>query len=115
MKSYSSYEELVLSCGSWQEAERITTALLASPLVKTVETMETRSKRWWEGSYGQKSQLKLIIQTLEKDVMAVKHEIKKLRQGDSQPPYSIPMSRLSAEVSKWLRSTTEVKSAKLKQ
>lgn len=109
------FHELVLGCESWQEAQRLTELLLQNKLVQAVEALELRSRRWWDYPFGQKYQIKLIIQTLEQDAKAVKTEIFHLRRNGSNPPYTIPLARLSRDVTVWLRRATEIKSATLKR
>ncbi|HET8708876.1 MAG TPA: hypothetical protein VFL85_01195 [Candidatus Saccharimonadales bacterium] len=103
------YSELVLACESWQEAQRLTDALLASDLVKAVESLESQPGRWWEQSFPQRYRVRLIVQTLEHDVAAVKQEIVRLRRAVGVPPHDISLAHLSAEVVKWLHLATEVK------
>lgn len=109
------WHELVLACESWQEAQRLTDALLQNELVKAVESLGVQSRRWWEQPTGQKYEVRLVIQTLEQDVAAVKQEIVHLRRTATLSPYVIPFARLSKEVSLWLHRATEVKSATLKR
>ena len=104
--------ELVILCKSWQEAQDIADVMLTKKLVKTVETV-TASRHWWLHQIGQGNQVKFILATPKCNEATVKREIKILRHGDRRPPYSISAVHLSHEVTKWLRSATEVKSDKL--
>lgn len=91
----------------------MTDALFATGLVQSVECMETTVRGWWESPFGQKNQLKLIIEIPVEQLALVKHKIAALRCSTSEPPYAIPMSHLSTEVTAWVRAVIEIKSATL--
>ncbi|HET7320576.1 MAG TPA: divalent cation tolerance protein CutA, partial [Candidatus Saccharimonadales bacterium] len=61
----SNFVELVLTCGSWQEAQRIVDVLLEKHLVACVEMMEIKSKYHWQGKAEEANEVKLIMETVE--------------------------------------------------
>lgn len=106
--------ELVVACNSWQDAQNTADALLAAKLVKAVEIVETASKYRLKYSFGQARELKLIIQTTEAKAPQVRRLIAAQRHEAHHPPYQLASKKMKAEVTKWLRKATEVKSVKLK-
>jgi uncharacterized protein involved in tolerance to divalent cations len=56
--------ELVITCGSWQEAQRIADALLEMRLVENIETFEIKPTHWWEGHPHGTQQVKLLVLAL---------------------------------------------------
>jgi len=97
--------ELVLTCGSWQEAQKITDALLARKLVACVEQMEVRSKNWWQGAIEDTKEIKLIMETLADKFDEVEAEVKKHHSYETFVLQMIPIARLSAAAEGWLRET----------
>ena len=94
--------ELVLTCGSWQEAQKITDALLSKRLVACVEQMEIRSKNWWQGAIEDTKEIKLIMKTLAEKFEAVEAEVKKHHSYETFVLEMIPVSRLSLDAATWL-------------
>lgn len=53
--------ELVLTCGSWQEAQRIADALLEKRLVTSVESFEIKAEDWESHLHGVQEVKVLVI------------------------------------------------------
>jgi periplasmic divalent cation tolerance protein len=102
------FVELVLTCGSWQEAQKITDALLAKKLVACVEQMEIRSKSWWKGEIEDNKEIKLIMETIAENFDKVEKEVKKHHSYETFVLQMIPITRLSHDASDWLIDTTKV-------
>lgn len=110
-----SFVELVLACGSWQEAQKIADSLLEKHLVACVEFMEIKSKYWWKRHVEQAEEIKLIMSTLERNFAAVEKEVSKLHSYETFVLQAIPIVHVSEEAAKWLSNTTELKSGKLER
>ena len=113
MMTQPSFVELVLTCGSWQEAQKIADSLLEKHLVACVEFMEIKSKYWWKRHIEQAEEIKLIMSTLERNFAAVEKEVSKLHSYETFVLQAIPLLQLSEEAAKWLNNTTGLKSGKL--
>ncbi len=81
----TNFVELVLTCGSWQEAQRIADMLLEKNLVTNVELMEVKNQHNWQGQIGTTRKVKLILETttdnfdkVEKVVSEISSRKKKL-------------------------------------
>jgi periplasmic divalent cation tolerance protein len=99
--------ELVLTCGSWQEAQAIADALLEKRLVVCVEFMEIKSKSWWQGQLEDKPEIKLIMHSAEHLFDMVEAEVKKLHNYDTFVLQALPVSHVSKQAQAWL--TEELK------
>src|ERR1017187_10539225 len=98
--------ELVLTCGSWQEAQRIADSLLEKRLVACVEFMEIKSKFHWEGHINEAKEVKLILETIAGHFEKVEAEVAKLHSYDTFVLQQIPLTNLSAKASAWLEEVT---------
>lgn len=99
--------ELFLTCGSWQEAQRITDVLLEKKLVACVEQMDIRSKNWWEGAIEDTAEVKLSMLTIADNFDRIEAEIAKLHSYETFVLKQIPVTKLNAEAVTWL--TEQVK------
>jgi uncharacterized protein involved in tolerance to divalent cations len=89
------FVELFLTCGSWQEAQRITDALLEKKLVACVEQLEVRSKYLWHGAVEEATEIKLIMKSLAEHFEVVEAEVKKLHSYETFVLEQIPITNMS--------------------
>ena len=95
------FVELVLTCGSWQEAQRIADALLVKHLVACVEMLEVKSKYHWQGKIEQADEVKLIMETVADNFDKIEAEVKKLHSYDTFVLQQLPVPRVSAQAAEW--------------
>lgn len=76
--------ELVLTCDSWQEAQRIADALLELRLVESIETFEVKAKYWWEGDSHGTKQVTLIVRAYEENFNSIEAQAAKLKKANTQ-------------------------------
>jgi len=96
------FVELVLTCASWQEAQRITDALLEKKLVACVEMMEVKSKYWWKRSLEEAQEIKLIMETIADNFERVEDDIKRHHSYETFVLQMIPIAKLSQGAAAWL-------------
>ncbi len=96
------FVELVTTCGSWQEAQRITDALLEKHLAACVEQMEITSKNWWQGAIEDTKEIKLIMKTLAEKFDDVEAEIRKHHSYKTFVLEMIPVTHINQEAADWL-------------
>lgn len=96
------YVELVLSCGSWQEAQKIADSLLEKKLVACVEFFETKSQYWWQGGRESANEVKMIMHSAEHLFEPVEAEVKKLHSYDTFVLQALPVSHVSQDAVRWL-------------
>lgn len=94
--------ELFLTCGSWQEAQRIADALLDQKLVACVEMLEVQSKNWWHGEIESNLEIKLIMKSLAEHFDKVEAEVAKLHSYETFVLEQLPITKLSANAQSWL-------------
>ncbi len=98
------FVELILSCGSWQEAQKIADSLLQKKLVVCVEFIEVKSKYRWKSAMEGASEVKLIMQTVSNLFDEVESEVAKLHSYETFVLHQIPITRTSSDAAKWLKS-----------
>ena len=102
LKSSANFVELVLTCGSWQEAQKITDALLEKKLVACVEQMEIRSKNWWKGKIEESKEIKLVMKTVADYFDKIEAEIKRHHSYETIVLQMIPVVDTSKDAQAWL-------------
>jgi periplasmic divalent cation tolerance protein len=97
------FVELVLTCGSWQEAQKVADYLLAHKLVACVEFMEIKSKYWWEQKLEEAKEIKLIMESVASNFDIVEKEVAKLHSYETFVLQMVPLEKLSSKASIWLQ------------
>ena len=94
--------ELTLTCGSWQEAQNITNALLASKLVACVEQLEIRSQYWWQGAIEDAKEIKLVMTSIAEKFNDIEAEVRKHHSYETIVLHMLPITHLNADARDWL-------------
>ncbi|MEO6513092.1 MAG: divalent cation tolerance protein CutA [Candidatus Saccharimonadales bacterium] len=113
MRQQHNFVELVVACGSWQEAQKIADVLLEKHLVASVEFMEIKSKYWWKLQLDEANEIKLIMTSVQKHFEAVEKELKKHHSYETFVLQAIPLVQVSEDAAKWLATSTELRLGKL--
>lgn len=101
----SNLVELVLTCGSWQEAQKIADSLLEKRLVACVELFDIKSKYQWQDHLQEAKEVKMIMYTAEHLFDQVEAEVRKLHSYKAFVLQALPVSHFSKEARKWLAET----------
>lgn len=101
------FVELVLTCGSWQEAQRIVDHLLEQRLIACAEFIPMKSKFWWKGARDEADEIKLIMESAEHYFEKVEAEVAKLHSYETFVLKSVPITKLSRTAVPWLRDLLE--------
>jgi periplasmic divalent cation tolerance protein len=101
------YQELVLTCGSWQEAQAIVDVLLEKRLIACAEFIEIKSKYHWDGKLEENNEIKLIMGTIADKFDSIEAEVTKLHSYETFVLQALPISRISKAAGDWL--TKEIK------
>jgi periplasmic divalent cation tolerance protein len=101
------FVELVLTCGSWQEAQRIADCLLEKHLVACVEFIEVQSRYHWHGKQEEVDEIKLIMQTKADNFDTIEKEVSQLHSYDTFVLRAIPMTHISQAAAEWLEKETD--------
>jgi len=94
--------ELFLTCGSWQEAQRIVDRLLELRLIACAELLPIKSKFTWKGSVQESDEIKLIMKSAEHCFVAIEAEVTKLHSYETFVLEAVPVSRISNVAYAWL-------------
>ncbi|HZT35438.1 MAG TPA: divalent cation tolerance protein CutA [Nitrososphaera sp.] len=103
------FVQLVLTCGSWQEAQRIADSLLEQKLVGCAEMLAVKSKSWWQNRLEETDEIKLIMESVTGHFDRIEQEVAKLHSYDTFVLQQVPINRLSSKAQSWLTEVTEVK------
>jgi periplasmic divalent cation tolerance protein len=98
----NNFVELVLTCGSWQEAQKIADQLLGQKLVACVEFMEIKSKYWWEKKLEEATEIKLIMESVATNFDSVEKEVAKLHSYETFVLQMLPIVKLSSAAQGWI-------------
>src|SRR5665213_2006884 len=98
----SEFVELVLTCGSWQEAQRIVDSLLEQRLIACAEFMEIKSKYHWQSKLEENKEIKLIMESIADNFEKVEAEVAKLHSYETFILQQLPITRLSEQAKAWM-------------
>ena len=100
--SDADYQELFLTCGSWQEAQAIVDVLLEKRLIACAEFIEIKSKYHWQGKLEEANEIKLIMGTIADKFDYIEAEVAKLHSYETFVLQALPVVRLSKAAEAWL-------------
>jgi periplasmic divalent cation tolerance protein len=103
----SDFVELVLTCGSWQEAQRIADALLEKRLVACVEMFDIKSKFHFQDRLEESKEIKLVMKSLDHLFDRVEAEVRQLHSYETFVLEALPVSHVSADAAVWLTEETK--------
>jgi len=95
------FVELVLTCGSWQEAQRIVDSLLEKRLIACAEFIEIKSKYHWQGELEEAKEIKLIMESIADNFEKIEAEVAKLHSYETFVLQQIPLTNLSNKAQAW--------------
>jgi periplasmic divalent cation tolerance protein len=98
------FVQLVLTCGSWQEAQRIADSLLEKRLVACIEFLEIKSKYHWQDKLEENKEIKLIMESIATHFDQIETEIAKLHSYETFVLQQLPVTKISKQASAWLSS-----------
>lgn len=98
--------EVVLTCGSWEEAHNIVDVLLDKKLVACVEMSEVKSKYLWQNEVEEADEIKLTMKSVASHFETIEAEVKKLHSYDTFVLEALPVTRINEEAAKWLEENT---------
>ena len=94
--------QLILTCGSWQEAQRIVDSLLDQKLIACAELIPIRSKYRWKENIEENDEIKLIMQSAAHLFDDIEAEVAKLHSYDTFVLQALPLEQLSKAATTWL-------------
>lgn len=98
--------ELILTCGSQEEAQKIADTLLQQKLVACAKFTEVKSQFRWKGEIETADEIKLSMTTIADNFDAIEAEIKKLHSYETFVLQQIPITRINKEAAEWLMEIT---------
>jgi periplasmic divalent cation tolerance protein len=100
--SNTDYQEFVVTCASWQEAQAIADVLLEKRLIACAEFIEIKSKYRWQETLEEANEIKLIMKTIANNFKKVEAEIAKLHSYKAFVLQALPVLNTSKEAENWL-------------
>jgi periplasmic divalent cation tolerance protein len=101
--SNTGFVELMLTCASWQEAQRIVDHLLEQRLIACAEFIPVKSKFRWKGAARESDEIKLIMQSAQHHFDRIEAEITQLHSYETFVLQALPIAQLSHEAAEWMR------------
>jgi periplasmic divalent cation tolerance protein len=102
MNTTTDYQELVLTCASWQEAQAIADVLLEKHLIACAEFIAIKSKYHWKGRLEEGNEIKLIMKSIADNFKKVESEVAKLHSYEAFVLQALPVSYTSKAAETWL-------------
>ena len=97
----TNFVQLVLTCDSWQEAQRIVDMLLEKKLIACAEFLPIKSKYHWKGTLEEADEIKLIMESAAHLFETVEKEVAKLHSYETFVLQSIAIEKLSQSAAIW--------------
>jgi periplasmic divalent cation tolerance protein len=98
----ANFVEMMLTCGSWQEAQAIADALLDKRLIACAEFIEIKSKYSWQSRLESGNEIKLIMQSIADKFDDIEAEVAKLHSYETFVLQALPVSHISKAAKTWL-------------
>jgi periplasmic divalent cation tolerance protein len=95
--------QLVLNCGSWQEAQRIADSLLKQHLIAAADFIPVKSTYPWKGKIQDDQEIRLVMASAEHLFEKVEQEVEKLHSYEVFVLQSMPVLQTSHEAESWLQ------------
>lgn len=100
----ANFVQLVLTCGNWQEAQRIVDRLLEERLIAAAEFIEVKSKYPWKGRQQDDKEIRLVMESAEHLFGAVETEVRRLHSYEVFVLQSMSITQISKDAQKWLEN-----------
>jgi periplasmic divalent cation tolerance protein len=101
------FVDLMLPCGSWQEAHAIADALLEKHLIACAEFLPIKSRYWWKQQREEAEEIKLIMQSRMEHFTKVEAIVRKLHSYETPSLHAVPIAIISETSKSWLTNSTE--------
>lgn len=99
--------QLWLTCGSKEEADKVTGALLAKHLVACVRQIPVVSDYHWEGKITHEGEILLVMESRLDLFDEIETEVTKHHSYGTFVLEALPVSRISKKAAKWLAKETK--------
>ena len=106
VKTAPNFVELVLTCGSWQEAQRIVDHLLEQKLIACAKFLPIEYKSWLYGELGTVKEVKLFMESLADKFEQIESEVAALHSYTTFVLQSVPIMQVSSGAAAWVQYIT---------
>lgn len=96
------YVELLLTCATQSEAEKIADALLNKHLIACAKFVPIDCAYWWQGKITKGQEMLLVMESREDLFDGVEAEVAKLHSYDTFVLQALPLVRVSKVATSWL-------------
>ncbi|HVS58690.1 MAG TPA: divalent-cation tolerance protein CutA [Candidatus Saccharimonadales bacterium] len=103
----ANFVELVLTCASWQEAQKIVDHLLEQRLIACAKFLPIEAKYWWEGELESAKEIMLLMESVQDNFKKVEAEVAKLHSYKTFVLQALPVTEVSAEATAWLQDNLQ--------
>ena len=92
-----------LTCKDDFEAEKISKVLLEKRLVACAKKFPVNSSFWWKSHIDNAGEVVVMFESIEENFDKIEKQAKKLSSYETYILFSIPVSKTTKEVEKWLK------------
>ena len=91
-----------LTCGSEEEADEISQVLLQKNLIACAKKIPVTSSFIWRKSINETNEVLVLFESIEDNFDKVNDEVKKRHIYETYVLFSVPVSKTTKDVEKWL-------------
>ena len=92
-----------LTCKDDFESEKISKVLLEKRLVACAKKFPVESSFWWKGKIDNAREVVVMLESIEENFEKIEKQVKKLSSYETYILFSIPVSKTTKGVGKWLK------------
>lgn len=92
-----------LTCADNREADKISKALLEKRLVACAKKSLVSSSFWWKGKIENAKEVIVMLESVEENFDKINAVVNKLTSYETPMLFSIPVSKTTKGVEKWLK------------
>ena len=92
-----------LTCKDNFEAEKISKVLLKKHLIACVKMFPVESNFWWKNHIDKAREVVVMFESIEENFDKIEKQVKKLSSYETYILFSIPVSKTTKGVGKWLK------------
>ncbi len=92
-----------LTCANNREADKISKALLEERLIACAKKTPISSSFWWKEKIDNAKEIVVMLESVEENFDKINAVVNKLTSYETPMLFSIPVSKTTKEVEKWLK------------
>jgi len=99
---------LFLTCANKKEADEIAQTLLRRKLIVCIKMIPVSSSSLWKGKIEKAEEILLVMESVEFLFAKIEKEVRKIHSYETFVLLSLPVSKVSKGVDKWIRQELKI-------